>query len=55
MPQNTLIYELNGMEQIGCIYTTQGFEFDYVGMIIGNDLSYNPDPDTERFFRSRMG
>jgi uncharacterized protein len=36
-------YDPNGMEQIGCIYTAQGFEFDYVGVIIGNDLRYNPD------------
>lgn len=31
----------NGMEQIGCIYTAQGFEFDYVGVIFGMDLRYN--------------
>jgi len=31
----------NGIDQIGCIYTAQGFEFDYVGVIIGNDLTYN--------------
>jgi hypothetical protein len=24
---------------VGCIYTAQGFEFDYIGVIIGNDLS----------------
>jgi len=23
---------------VGCIYTAQGFEFDYIGVIIGNDL-----------------
>jgi len=26
-----------------CIYTAQGFEFDYVGVIFGKDLVYNPD------------
>jgi hypothetical protein len=26
---------------VGCIYTAQGFEFDYIGVIIGNDLSVN--------------
>jgi len=31
----------NGLEQIGCIYTAQGFEFDYVGVIIGPDLAYD--------------
>lgn len=34
-------YDPNGFNQIGCIYTTQGFEFDYVGVIFGNDLIYD--------------
>lgn len=29
-----------GINQVGCIYTAQGFEFDYVGVIVGNDLVY---------------
>ncbi|XCP86146.1 DUF2075 domain-containing protein [Roseburia hominis] len=29
--------------QIGCIHTSQGLEFDYVGVIIGNDLKFDPD------------
>lgn len=33
----------NGINQIGCIYTAQGFEFDYVGVIIGKDLIYDLD------------
>jgi hypothetical protein len=33
----------NGINQIGCIYTTQGFEFDYIGVIFGKDLIYNFD------------
>jgi uncharacterized protein len=28
------------IEQAGCIHTSQGLEFDYVGVIIGNDLRY---------------
>ena len=31
-----------GLEQVGCIYTAQGFEFDYVGVIFGPDLVYRP-------------
>jgi DUF2075 family protein len=27
-------------EQVGCIHTCQGLEFDYVGVIIGKDLRY---------------
>lgn len=32
-----------GVEQVGCVYTAQGFEFDYVGIIFGLDLRYDPD------------
>jgi DUF2075 family protein len=28
------------INQVGCIHTTQGLEFSYVGVIIGNDLRY---------------
>lgn len=31
----------DSVNQIGCIHTVQGLEFDYVGVIIGNDLKYN--------------
>jgi DUF2075 family protein len=34
-------YDPNGINQIGCVYTAQGFEFDYVGIIFGNDLKYD--------------
>lgn len=30
----------NGINQVGCVYTAQGFEFDYVGLIWGRDLVY---------------
>lgn len=38
--------EPGGIDQIGCIYTAQGFEFDYVGVIFGKDLTYDPDANT---------
>ena len=38
-------YKPEGIKQVGCIYTAQGFEFDYIGVIIGNDLKYNPTTD----------
>ena len=31
---------LNSFEQVGCIHTCQGMEFDYVGVFIGKDLYY---------------
>jgi hypothetical protein len=49
-----------GFDQVGCVYTAQGFEYDYAGVILGPDLvwrdngwvmvrSANKDPD----FRNR--
>jgi DUF2075 family protein len=32
-----------GLEQVGCIYTAQGFEYEYAGVIFGRDLAYRPD------------
>ena len=32
----------NGIHQVGCVYTAQGFEFDYAGVIFGSDLRYDP-------------
>lgn len=34
--------EEGGLEQVGCIYTAQGFEFDFAGVIFGRDLVYRP-------------
>jgi DUF2075 family protein len=31
----------SGMEQVGTVYTAQGFEFDYIGVIFGPDLVYD--------------
>lgn len=36
-------YDPNGFGQVGCVYTAQGFEFDYVGVIWGPDLTYDLD------------
>ena len=30
----------NSVHQAGCIHTSQGLEFDYVGVIIGDDMRY---------------
>ena len=34
-------YKPDGIKQVGCIYTAQGFEFDYIGVIVGRDLIYD--------------
>lgn len=36
-------HEPGGLEQVGCVYTAQGFEFDYVGVVFGRDLRYDLD------------
>jgi uncharacterized protein len=43
---NLWAYDPNGINQIGCVYTAQGFEFDFAGVIFGNDLTYNFDKQT---------
>jgi DUF2075 family protein len=32
-----------GFGQVGCVYTAQGFEYDYAGVIIGPDLAWRDD------------
>ena len=40
---NDKIWAINprSFEQVGCIHTAQGLEFDYVGVLIGKDLRYD--------------
>lgn len=37
---STWAIDENSFDQVGCIHTCQGLEFDYVGVIIGKDLIY---------------
>lgn len=37
---NTWAIDEESFDQVGCIHTSQGLEFDYVGIIIGKDLIY---------------
>ncbi|MCR5214530.1 MAG: DUF2075 domain-containing protein [Eubacterium sp.] len=30
----------NSIDEVGCIHTSQGMEFEYVGLIVGNDILY---------------
>lgn len=39
----TWAIDKNSVNEIGCIHTAQGLEFDYAGVIIGNDLRYEND------------
>ncbi len=37
---NTWAIDAGSIDQIGCIHTCQGLEFDYVGVILGPDIRY---------------
>ena len=37
---NTFAIDEQSVNEAGCIHTSQGLEFDYVGVIIGNDMRY---------------
>lgn len=39
----TWAIDSESVNEIGCIHTAQGLEFDYVGVIIGKDLRYEND------------
>jgi DUF2075 family protein len=40
---STWAIDEDSFDQVGCIHTSQGLEFDYVGVIIGKDLIYDKD------------
>ena len=40
---NGWIISSNAVNEIGCIHTVQGYDLNYVGVIIGPDLSYNKE------------
>lgn len=43
---DTWAIDPDSIEEAGCIHTCQGLEFDYVGVIIGPDMRYDPDTNT---------
>lgn len=40
---DTWAIDPNSIKEAGCIHTCQGLEFDYVGVIIGPDMRYDPE------------
>lgn len=38
---DTWAIEPQGINQVGCIFSIQGFEIDYIGVILGPDIQYN--------------
>ena len=48
------IIKADSVDQVGCIHTCQGLELDYVGVIIGDDLSYQDGKiQTDPFKRAK--
>ena len=45
----TFAISKSSIRQVGCIHTTQGLEFSYVGVIIGDDLRYENGEVTTDF------
>ncbi|WP_404451956.1 DUF2075 domain-containing protein [Virgibacillus necropolis] len=51
---NTWAIDDSSVEEAGCIHTCQGLEFDYVGVIIGDDLIYrNESVNTDHTKRAK--
>lgn len=52
--QNDKIWAINpnSFEEVGCIHTAQGLEFDYVGVLIGKDLKY--DSSTNKIVTDKL-
>jgi len=42
-PRSAFFNAFQYIDQVGCIYTPQGFEFDFVDVIVGEDLMYDFD------------
>jgi len=38
---DNFIYSKNAPNEVGCIHTVQGYELNYVGLIIGEDIDYD--------------
>ena len=42
---DTWAIEPQGINQIGCVFSIQGLELDYIGVILGPDIDYDPVND----------
>lgn len=50
---STWAIDSESVNEIGCIHTCQGLEFDYVGVIIGEDMRYDNGIITDFTKRAR--
>jgi len=42
---DTWAIDQNSVNEVGSVHTCQGLEFEYVGVILGPDISYDPETD----------
>ena len=50
---NDWINSNNSFEQIGCIHTTQGYDLNYVAVVFGLEIDYNPQLNTIEIDRTK--
>lgn len=59
MSNKEFILSKNAINEIGCIHTLQGYDLNYVGVILGEEIDYDPEKkeiviDRERFFDAKV-
>ena len=45
MANEEFILTKNAINEIGCIHTLQGYDLNYIGLILGREIDYNPTKD----------
>ena len=46
MTNSEFILSANSINEIGCVHTLQGYDLNYVGLIFGREIDYNPDSNS---------
>ncbi len=59
MTNEEFIISKGAIDQIGCIHTLQGYDLNYVGLIFGNEIDYDPIKneiviDRDNFYDSKV-
>ncbi len=59
MTNEEFIISKGAIDQIGCIHTLQGYDLNYVGLIFGNEIDYDPVKnriviDRDNFYDSKV-
>ncbi len=59
MTNKEFILSENAINEVGCIHTLQGYDLNYVGVILGEEIDYDPDKneiviDKGRFYDKKV-